>query len=191
MKVWITRSASDTVFMGGLREVLLWVDEPFFDHRPRILEAELFDPATSAYVMEIYREEGWNSLTGSIPAKEFLKQDEAIRNRVWEEIRRSMISWECLDPIGYEQGSPLLRKDYEFYCETHWKRFLLEIDLKSETVKLISPMVCYKDNERARGLPLRRPTAISSYFLGADLNRPYHTSDKSLKHLEVRIDRIP
>jgi hypothetical protein len=194
MKVWITRQASDTVFMGGLREVLLWIDEPTFNHRCPVLEAELYDPATNTYVEEIYREEGWLSISGSLRAKDFLKQDEEINRRVWEEICNSLISWECPDPMEVnsveELDSPLLRADYELHCSTPWKRFLLEIDLKNETVELVSPLVCYEDGVRARGLPLRKSVTVATSFLAGDLNRPYLASNKSLSHLELREDRV-
>lgn len=194
MKVWITRQASDTVFMGGLREVLLWIDEPSFDHRCPVLEAELFDPVTNTYVAEIYREEGWQSIAGCLRAKDFLKQNEEINRRVWEEILNSLISWECPDPMTLKTvedlDSPLLRADYELSCEIPWKRFLLEIDLKSETVSLIKPLVCYEDGERARGIPLRKSVTVSSSYLAGDLNRPYLRSDKSLSHLELKEDRV-
>jgi hypothetical protein len=178
------------VFKDGLGDVSLWVDEPYFDHVPRILEAELFDPATKSYVMGIYREDGWISMTNPVRAKVFLEQDEGIRNRVWEEISNSLISWECPVPMAHQQDSALLRNDYELSCETHWKRFLLEIDLKKETVELIAPLVCYQGDERIRGLALRESTALSSLFLDCDLARPYLTSDHSLKHLEINTNRI-
>lgn len=194
MKVWITRQASDAVFMGGLRDILLWIDEPSFDHRCQVLEAELFDPARNTYVMEIYREEGWLSRAGSLPAREFLTQNEDIKFRVWEEICNSLISWECPDPMAVKSlddlDSPLLRQNYELSCAIPWKRFLLEIDLKSETVSLIKPLVCYEDGERARGIPLRKSVTVSSSYLAGDLNRPYLRSDKSLSHLELKEDRV-
>jgi hypothetical protein len=190
MKVWITRPASDAVFMGGLRDVLLWIDEPHFSHCCRVLEAELFDPGTNTCVMGVYREDGWGSIAGSLKAKEFLSQNETVQQMVWKEICDSMISWECPDPMEYNTDSPLLRPNYEKSCSTNWKRFLLEVDLKNETVERISPMVCYLEGERSRGLPLRESTAISSSYLDGDFARPYFYNDRSLAHLEVRTEHI-
>lgn len=191
MKVWITRPRCDEVFMGGLRNVLLWVDKPYFDQRPIIEEYELYDPDTKEYGPGVWREGGWTSTAGAVRAKPFLKQSEAVKERVWELIRESLVSDELELPVvtAFESGDILLDIRYEAKCAVSWKRFLLEIDLATEEVSRVQVRVLMSGDVDGVDLPLTPEIASTSHFLDEDLNRPFSLKGRPGK-FELRDDRI-
>lgn len=191
MKVWITRPTCDEVFTGGFRKVLLWVDKPCFDQRPYTEEYELFDPEEDKYVASVWRELGWTSVAGSVPAKPFLKQSEEILDQVWQMIRHSVSS--DLpgggDVSDFNNSEVFLDARHEARCAIHWKRFLLEIDLKNETVSYADVMVGMEEGSRTLNLPLSPELATTSHFLNEDINQPFDLYAYR-GPLELKSDRI-
>ena len=192
MKVWITRPKCDEVYMGGFRYVMVWVEKPVFDQRPCILDFELYDPVADKYVAGIYRERGWWSQSGGVQAKRFLKQDLDIREKVWAKIYESVVPADCPDPLNKEFSEDEYRKlldvSHEAICSTHWKRFLLEIDIRASTVELIAPKVIMGDSSEVVGFDVPASVATSSHFIDEDLERPYRHEDFS--NLEHCVERI-
>jgi hypothetical protein len=162
MKVWITRPDSAEYHAGGLRSVRVWVDEPVFDQRAVIKAFDLYDPVAKRYGPEVYREAGWVSKSGSCKAKHFLRQDERVLMLVQHKIYESLIP--------------------------HWKRFLLELDLKAETVTLVKPSVFLRDGDPAGDHPITVETGTASLFEDGDLARPYHR--ESYPGFEHKLDGV-
>lgn len=191
MKVWITRPKCDEIFMGGLRKVVVWVDKPYFDQRPFTEEYELYDPVTEAYGPGVWREGGWTASVNGERAKPFLKQNEAVLNQVWQKIRESLVSDELsLEVVtDFESGEILLDTRYEAKCAIHWKRFLLEIDLVTETVSHAEVRVVMPGEGSGIGISLTPELATTSHFLEEDISKPFDLR-ANLGGLELRSDRI-
>lgn len=191
MKVWITRPQCDEVFMGGLRKVMLWVDKPRFDQRPFTEEYELYDRDTETYGSVVWRESGWVSVAGSVRAKPFLKQNKDVLDAVWAMIRKSLASEQLSgdEVTNIEAADTFLDCRYEAKCTIHWKRFLLEIDLKNETVEQADVMVIMPGDAGGLNFPLAPELAITSHFLDEDINKPFSLHD-NLGRLELKSDRI-
>jgi hypothetical protein len=177
MKVWITRPDSGEVFMGGMRSVLLWVAKPTFDHRPMTQEFELVDPDSQKCMATIWREGGWTSEAGRVKAKPFLKQNKDLLNKIWREIYTSTLPPGPIDPdhecMTFEHSQDMMNFDYELRCRTHWKRFLLEVDIKTENVEIVIPKTFGLDSE-ADPSAIDPDFALTSLFYDEDLHRPFH-----------------
>jgi len=181
MKVWITRPDSIRYHWSGLRHVRVWIEQPVFDQRAIIKQFDLYNEDTKLWGPEIYGEAGWVSRTGSLKAKPFLKQDRRIKGLVLDKIYESLIPSSWPDPINAEMSEQeydrLLEPMYELECMTHWKRFLLELDLKAETVTRIEPKVKWCEGEDAGAYPITQATGSSSLFTDGDLTKPYQPGD--------------
>jgi hypothetical protein len=191
MKVWITRPTCDEVFTGGLRRVLLWVDKPRFDQRPSSVEFELYDPDQKKYLSSIWRQEGWTSEAGSVQAKPFLKQNREILEQVWALICDSVRSDQVAnsDVTDFEAAEVFMDARHEAKCDINWKRFLAEVDLKSETVTLTDVEVVMPDSKGVVNLPLTPELAIATHFFDEDISRPFDWY-APLGRLEKKRDRI-
>lgn len=191
MKVWITRPKCDEIFMGGIRNVMLWVDKPRFDQRPFTEEYELYDPETEKYGPSVWREGGWTSTAGEVRAKPFLKQNQDVLDEVWTMIRNSLASEHLSgdEVTNFEAADTFLDCRYEAKCAIHWKRFLLEIDLKEETVTQADVFVLMPDDAGGLNLPLTPALAITSHFLSEDINQPFSLYD-NMGRFDLKNDRI-
>lgn len=191
MKVWVTRPECVEVYMGGLRSVDVWVEKPFFDQRPIKHDFDLYCRKSKQYFAEVYRENGWYTQTGRVRAKRFLKQDPAIKEKVWALIQESLVYADCADPqrrLNNEEYDELLNLAHEMKCRIHWKRFLLELDLRAETVKVIEPEVLLDERQPRANYPITLDTGTTSSFLDQDLARPYHR--EAYSQYEVRRDNL-
>ena len=191
MKVWITRPQCDEVFMGGLRNVLLWVDKPRFDQTPVTEEYELFDPEQEKYLYSIWRQSGWISLAGSVKAKPFLKQNEEVLDKVWELICESVRSDQVAssDVTDIRDAEVFLDGNHEAICATNWKRFLLEIDLRNESVEQVDVEVIMPGSRAVLNLPLTPELAVATHFINEDISKPFDWS-APLGRLELKSDRV-
>lgn len=179
--------------MGGMRSVQLWTDKPKFDQRAFHLEYEIFHTTTQSYGAGVYRENGWTSVAGFVRAKSFLKQSDEIMCRVSDMMIDSITS-ELLtsqQARELEAGDLMLDVGYEARCAISWKRFLLEIDLKNDSVRHVDAMVIMP-NEYGGGsidYPLTPELCVASHFLDEDLSKPFRPYER-LIDMELRTDRI-
>ncbi|MDU8351161.1 hypothetical protein RYA05_04530 [Pseudomonas syringae pv. actinidiae] len=188
MKVWITKPDAHEVYMGGMRRVQLWVQPPAFDHRPLIGEFELYDPKSNKRFASVFRERGWRAQTTSTGAKAFLKQDPDLMNSVWLKIYESCVLADDPDPLNksmdYDEYSRLIERGYDMLCCYHWKRWLLEVDIRTSETKVIEPWVYAEKSSSASEVPLTDALGNHYLFLNEDLSRPYDA--RKFPHLERR-----
>jgi hypothetical protein len=177
MKVWITRPDCKEYYLGAWRSVKIWLEKPFFDQRAMRVAFALFNPDTGVDGPWVYEEAGWVSETGGRRAKPFLKQDPDLMEKVRLRIYESLVPADSEDPLtksmNEEEYDRLLNISYEMECVTHWKRFLLEVDIRAGTAELVEAEVKMYEREDRRTYPLTEQTGLSSYFLEGDLTRPY------------------
>ena len=140
--VYVTRPDAYEVYMGGKRHLDLWLQEPYYDHRPRSND------------MGGYVDTGWAAThCQRQPARLALSQDKHLLETVMEFVILSLYPkgmdldkgtyWaEKLDDVGDPGWRTLfLDKDWEGKCNTCFKRFLLKIDLRSNKVERVLPYV--------------------------------------------------
>ena len=145
MIVYITRPTAYEVYMGGKRHLEVWLQEPYYDHRPRHDGLHYVDTGWSAPFCE------------GQPARLLLKQDEGLQETVMEFVIMSLYPkgmdldkgtyWaEKIDEDG-DQGWRTLFKDreWEAKCNICHKRFLLKVDLRRNTVEKVTPYVVLND----------------------------------------------
>jgi len=142
MLVYITRPTASSVYMGGKRHLLLWVERPWYDHRPR------FDG-------ELWVDTGWQGpFSQGAYARDLLKQDEALLDAVMTQVVLSLrpkgttpeegLKWaESLDNWRSLMDEP----DWEGRCHLCHKRFLLQVNLRTNQVGLVTPHVIDGDLE--------------------------------------------
>lgn len=179
MRLWITRPSAVEVFMGGLRGTMAWLSMPAFSHRPTIPDFNLYQPDGGQLFASVYREEGWVSEVGGVPASPFLKQDEAVKAAVGEFMIRSCLieGWDFVD-WNMTNVDRILSPGYENDCAVHWKRFLLEIDLKTHGVVLVEPRAIVPEGfESMLGGDSFHLLRDHSQYLDGDLRRPYIADD--------------
>ncbi|MDU8351179.1 hypothetical protein RYA05_04620 [Pseudomonas syringae pv. actinidiae] len=140
-------------------------------------------------VTTVYHENGWTSESGGVIARSFLKQDKDLLARVWDYIYQS-----CM-PLGFDKplGTPLpaadyerlLDRNYDRFCLNHWKRFLLEVDLRQDSLKIVAPRIMDdgSDMPYLSSSPPSRVLADNSQYFEQDLGRPY--IDELYSHLEM------
>lgn len=169
----------------------MWVDKPRFDQRPWTEEFELYDPDQDNYLSTVWRQNGWISVAGSVRAKPFLKQNEQILDQVWAMICDSVRSDQVpnSDVTDFEASEVFLDTRYEAICAINWKRFLLEIDLKDETVSLADVEVLMPDSDGTMNLPLTPELAVATHFYNEDISQPFDWY-APLGRLETKSDRI-
>jgi hypothetical protein len=147
MKIWITRPSAYEVYMGGMRSVKFWVEKPRYDHRLKEDEVYLNESIPNDY-LTVYREFGWSyGNSFGIPAKSFLKQNNIILQKVWDEVVQSVcpkdikenwVQWaDSLD--NWHQLTD--DSEWEGKCQVAQKRFLLEVDIKTDMVERIKPEI--------------------------------------------------
>lgn len=177
MKVWITRPEDSVCYLRGLSNILVWVDKPFFDHRPNLDYGAIVHAKTGRLIAVVGREQGWYASTSPVRAKGFLRQNEAVCSTVWNEVVKSMRPRNGdIDIWGVGATKALeLVTDHNLDngATTHWKRFLLEIDLETNTVSRIQAesLLCSK---LGKGLnPINPDIGISCLYLDEDLRRPF------------------
>jgi hypothetical protein len=181
MKVWITRPDCVEFYSGGWRSVHVWVEKPHFDQRPLKVAFGLFHPETDIAGPEVYQEGGW--VSGSRPgrAKPFLEQDPELMKKVRLRIYESLVPADSDDPLtksmNEQEYDRLTNLAYEMECVTHWKRFLLEVDLRAHTAELIEPEIAMLDGKPRGHYPVTEQTGLSSLFLKGDLTKPYFYED--------------
>ena len=179
MRVWITRPTSSEVYLGGLRSVLLWIEEPRYDHRLLTDGGCLIDINSSEILHRIYRENGWWSKTGSLKAKIFLKQDKKVLKKVWDKIYESLIPEYIKDTtltysLNEKEYDDLHHNpNYEMISTLNWKRFLLEIDLSSNIVKIVEPLVINYNDKIEKNIELTEFNKVSDAFLDEDPKKPF------------------
>ncbi len=161
MIVYITRPEAYEIFMGGKRSVLMWVQEPYYSHVSR----------SNNILNEVrYVDRGWYSPhTHGVLARFILKQDDALLEAVWKEIFWSV----CPKGMTYEEGVewantvvkddpefPLTNyhsltddKEWEGKCNVCHKRFLLEVNLRTNEVKRTMPGVSLRRRSEADIIP--------------------------------------
>lgn len=162
--------------MGGYRGVRLWSEKPIYDHRLIKIYGELHHRETNEFYAEIWVENGWYSQSGSLKAKPFLKQDAEVKRKVWELIYQSVIPSHlpATHSMSDQEYDALSDPDYERVCTTHWKRFLLEIDLATGDVRQV-PAESLVNDHCSRGIyPIPEHALLTEYFLDEDMNRPCH-----------------
>lgn len=176
MKIWITRPVSSQVYSGGMRFAQLWIERPRFDHRPYTYQFDIKD-RKGTYIDSVYRELGWTTQSGSLRAKPLLKQDPLLYRKVWNHIYASCVPRTYDHPLKVElpreEYRLLLESDYELKCWTHYKRFLLEVDLISRDVQLVHPEIVIDGPLIVRDFPLTSMTGVTELYLGEDMGRPY------------------
>lgn len=140
--VYITRPDAYEVYMGGKRRLELWLQEPYYDHRP-------VSNDNGKYV-----DRGWTAMhCQDQPARLVLSQDEHLLETVMEFVIMSLYPkgmdldkgtyWsEKFDESGDQGWRTLFKdKDWEGKCNTCFKRFLLKVDLRSNKVEKVVPYV--------------------------------------------------
>lgn len=102
---------------------------------------------------------------------------EKVRLRIYE----SLVPADSVDPLtksmNEEEYDRLLNISYEMECVTHWKRFLLAVDLKADTAELVEAEVKMYEREDRGDYPVSVTIGTSSLFLDGDLSKPYYKGD--------------
>lgn len=176
MKIWITRPISSLVHTGGMRFAQLWIERPRYDHRPYTFQFDIRD-SKGNYVESVYRELGWTTQSGSLRAKPLIKQDPLLYRKIWNMIYSSCVPRTYDNPSSVElprdEYKKLLESDYELKCWTHYKRFLLEVDLISRNVQVVHPDIVIDGPLIVHEFPLSPMTGITELYLGDRMGRPY------------------
>lgn len=152
--VYITRPYAYEIYMGGKRDLSVWLEKPYYSHQSRSYEL-----GTDTYYVDI----GWRSAFATRQrAKLLFEQDERLLEVIWPEVFLSI----CPKGMSYEEGKvwadtpdpskddpddTLYRalyedKEWEGKCNTSHKRFLLEVDLRSYAVRRITPGVSLRNS---------------------------------------------
>ena len=163
MLVYITKPIVHECIMGGFRSLALWTDMPHYHHYPSRINS------LKENVKE-YVDRGWGHghRNHPSPAKPILKQDEDLAEKVWNQITWSCcpkgisfeehIAW-CNTPVP--EGDNSLFEPYtnlenllyhrpngklaDIKCNINYKRFLLEVNLRTNEVKILTPRVHWYD----------------------------------------------
>ena len=154
LSVWITRPDSHEILMGGDRHLKVWFNRPAYIHHP-----QTYETGRGEYK---FVDQGWRADSDDYgkDVKPLLKQDPELRKLIWQEVYLSVgprgmsipeiEAWEVIvtkpDPEFPTTNWHNLTDDREWEgkCNTCHKRFLLEVDLRSNTVKRIIPSVVYR-----------------------------------------------
>ena len=162
MIIYITRPNAHEIYMGGIRSLMMWVQEPSYSHSS--LANELGSETR-------YVDQGWSAPHSSgVLARYLLKQDEDLLSAVWKEVFTSL----CPSGMSYDAGvkwaNVVVKPDVEFEitnyhqlsddreweakCNVCNKRFLLEVNLRTCEVKRIPPLVHFR--QRTENDPIQR-----------------------------------
>ena len=163
MLVYITRPIVHECIMGGFRSLSLWTKVPHYHHYPRRL-------SSSKENINEYVDRGWGDghRSACAPAKPLLEQDEELAEKVWNQITWSCcpkgisfeehIAW-CNTPVLEYNNLPLASytnledllyhrpegKLADVKSNINYKRFLLEVNLRTNEVKILTPYVHWYD----------------------------------------------
>lgn len=158
MLVYITKPLVHECIMGGLRSIALWTKRPDYHHFPTRYNS-LIEGANQ------YVDRGWGQgqRTVTCPAKPLLEQDEELAEKVW-----NYIVWSCCPKdVTFEEhikwcNTPILDKSLKDTHQTNYtnlllaqpggkkadinsninyKRFLLEVNIRTNEVKVLTPKV--------------------------------------------------
>lgn len=171
--VYITRPDAYEVYMGGKRHLELWLLPPAYDHRS--VEYNGMDGV-------MYTDRGWCTVDTSQQARHLLAHDKDLTVAIMREVILSLYpkgidslqgeAWAAAADLEAERqdGHPAennwrrLRSDreWEAKCNTCFKRFLLKVDLRSNTVQRIIPQVIYTMEQRNAGRDLGRTDHIET-----------------------------
>ena len=166
MLIYITKPIVHECIMGGFRSVSLWTKPPHYDHYP-IMTRISGDKEEKLFV-----DRGWG-IKGSrcsAPAKPFLEQDEVLATKVWEQI-----VWSCCpkevsfenhiqwcnqmapgqNPYQEDNFSNMLYHNPEgikadIKSNINYKRFVLEVNVRTNEVKIITPTVHWYYGEKVK-----------------------------------------
>ena len=147
LKVYITRPPAYEIYMGGKRDLRVWLDKPYYSHQSR---------RDDFHGKVRYTDDGWRAaFCSGRRFKPLYEQDPRLVEVVWPHVFLSV----CPQGMSYEQGlawadtpSPTPEdatdtlygqlfsdKEWEGKCNTCFKRFLLELDLRTYEVQRIKP----------------------------------------------------
>ena len=188
--VYITRPYAYEIYMGGKRDLRFWVQPPSYSHESWEYE--------SVRNQTRYIDRGWNAAHCSAQLfRELASQDNELLHNVWDEIwlsilpkgmnREQGLLWEQ-EPMITNYGDQdtkyhLLFEDREWEgkCNTCFKRFLLKVDLRSNTVERIIPNVALRRTKE-------EPDIIRGWHQTDQID-PYYASEHY--HPEPGLDSIP
>lgn len=167
MLVYITKPIVHECIMGGFRSLALWTKMPHYHHYPTRINSMI----KGEYQ---YVDRGWGDGNKNYPspAKPILKQDEDLAEKVWNQI-----TWSCCPKgISFEdhvQWCNALVEDHkqsfmtpntnfenmlfhhsegknaDIKSNINYKRFLLEVNLRTNEVKILTPRVhWYNDHDK-------------------------------------------
>ena len=174
MKVWITRPSSREVFMGGVRDLKLWIEQPAYHHT----KTEDYNTLTETVK---YVEHGWRALhqDHGISAKYWLKQSPALQSIIWSLTIHSISpkledehKW-AADFDRYQRDT--FEGDWEGKCKIPAKRFLVEIDLSQECdqANIVVPQIYSVDDNHILGYDLNLTQSVYTTFLDNEGTIPY------------------
>ena len=166
MLIYITKPLVHECIMGGFRSVSLWTKPPHYDHYPLITRL------SSDKEEKLFVDRGWG-IKGSrscAHAKPFLEQDEELATKVWEQIVWSCcpkgvsfenhIDWCNQIALGenrYQEDnfSNMLYYNAEgikadIKSNINYKRFVLEVNVRTNEVKIITPTVHWYYGEKVK-----------------------------------------
>lgn len=156
LTVWLTRPHAYEIYMGGDRHLELWLEKPCYMHTPNYTDGKWPDGSPR------HVDAGWTSPNGSVTAKSLLKQDNELYVKVWQQVlfscaprghsfEESLIFCDSTEPVD-GSVAPHWRtlykdKEWEAQCNMSHKRFLLQIDLRSNEVERILPAWMGREKE--------------------------------------------
>lgn len=164
--VYITRPEAYEIYMGGKRHLELWLLPPAYDHR----SVEY----NGLFGVTKYIDCGWQTVTSGVQARHLLTQDKDLTVAIMREVILSLYpkgmnaqqgeAWAAaIDPDAEQDkdfpDDPNWRrlkndKEWEAKCNTCFKRFLLKVDLRNNTVQRIIPQVMYTMEQSREGRDL-------------------------------------
>lgn len=158
MIVYVTRPDNHELVMGGWRSVRVWVEKPDFYHTP---DAGKYDPLRSENPAARFRDIGWavEHEPRSLRFKPLTKQDPVLEQNAWALTAWSACprgvtfeDWEDWadqtdapgEEFAYSNWQNLMwhrTRDSDLASNVHHKRFLMEVNLRTNECKLVVPKV--------------------------------------------------
>lgn len=153
MKLWITKPESYEVYMGGLkRSFYVWMMQPSYSHEAR--EQRQFN-------IDMLVERGWvtpNDRASASNIRCLLEQYPQLAEVIWDRVRYAECppdiedykAWTAVEENWDKLGDSPYDERWESHSRIHHKRFLLEVETDTQTVKLIKPQVFFADEDGSR-----------------------------------------
>lgn len=172
MIVWMTRPDAYEVYMGGDRSMDLWITRPAYSH---------VDVEDDFMGRKMFRDTGWCAAHSTAQRGRYLlKQDSALHFNVMHEVVSSLVPFDLphdVDPYvwadtrlsGEDTNWRLLYldRDWEQKCRVCYKRFLLEVNLRTNEVNRIDPQVFLRvedaEDQRTSIITSSITPALASY----------------------------